>query len=202
MTRAAQPPAPVGADAHPPSRSRPRVNALRLAAARVRMGRRLGVDGRPAIGRRVRLAVAPGARLELGDGCVLGDGVRIQAVAGTVRIGPGAVIGEHAVLVALAGIEIGPGAGLGAQVLVADSAPSFDDVELPVRRQAVRGEPLQVGANARIGARAALLAGARVGAGAVVGSYAVVTGDVPAGAVAEGSPAAISRPPRLAAGRP
>ena len=202
MTPAAPPQAPVGADAHRPRRSRPRVAALRLAAARLRLRGRLAVEGRPAIGRGVRLDVARAARLELGDGCVLGDRVRIEAVAGTVRIGPGAVIGERATLVALAGIEIGAGAGLGPQVLVADAAPTFEDAELPLRRQPVRAEPLAIGAHARVGARAALLAGARVGAGAVVGSYAVVTGEVPAGAVAEGVPAAVSRPPRRGAGRP
>ena len=42
-----------------------------------------------------------------------------------------------------------------------------------------------------MGANAVVLEGVRIGAGAVVAAGAVVTGDIPAGAVAAGTPARI-----------
>ena len=60
--------------------------------------------------RGVRVSVAPGARVRLEDGCLLGEGCRIEAKAGTVRIGPDARLGARSVLVALAGIDVGAGA--------------------------------------------------------------------------------------------
>ena len=42
-------------------------------------------------------------RVRLEDGCLLGAGCRIEANAGTVRIGPGARLGERSVLVSLRG---------------------------------------------------------------------------------------------------
>src|SRR4051812_14523088 len=69
--------------------------------ARLR-GRRAGARN-AAIGRGVVLDVAPGARLELGDGCAIGAGTRLHVRAGTVRIGPRAVVGERCALAAHAG---------------------------------------------------------------------------------------------------
>jgi acetyltransferase-like isoleucine patch superfamily enzyme len=143
----------------------------------------LRVDGRVHVGRGVRLTVAPGARLILGAGCVLGERVRVVATSGEVRIGGGTRIGERGTLVALAGIAIGERCELGPAVLVADAGPRADDVERPIRRQGVRAAPVEVGAGARIGAHAALHAGARVGAGAKIGSYAVISDAVAPGAV-------------------
>jgi acetyltransferase-like isoleucine patch superfamily enzyme len=123
----------------------------------------------------VRIAIAPGASVTLGDGVELGERVRIEAIAGPVRIGAGTRLGERCTLAATAGIEIGDGCRIGDYVLLTDSDPSFDDVETPVRLQPLRTAPIRVGDGARIGAHAAVLAGARVADGAVVGSYAVVT---------------------------
>ena len=61
--------------------------------------------------------------------------------------------------------------------MVTDAEPTVDDVEAPVREQAVVSRPVRIGDRARIGAHAAVLAGATVGAGEVVASYIVVSGD-------------------------
>jgi acetyltransferase-like isoleucine patch superfamily enzyme len=157
----------------------------RLTLARVRGRGRVRVEGRAYLGRGVRLAVAPGARLVLGAGCTLGEGVRVGVAGGEVRIGAGARIGERATLVALAGIVLGERCEIGPYALVADAGPGVADVERPIRLQPVRAAPIEVGAGARAGAHAALLAGARVGAAAVLGSYAVVADEVAPGAVVE-----------------
>jgi acetyltransferase-like isoleucine patch superfamily enzyme len=117
--------------------------------------------------------VAPGARVVLGDGCLLGEGCRIEAAGGTVRIGPGARIGERAVIVALADVEIGAGAVVGEWALLADAEPTFDDPEVPTRLQALHAAPICIGDGARIGAHAAVLPVAVIERGAVVEPYEI-----------------------------
>ena len=183
---------PLGADAvvlPPPARARRARAALRLAWLRARARGRLRAAAGVRVGRRVRVTVARGARVELGAGCALADGVRIDAVGGEVRIGPGATVGEDCVLVALRSVEVGAEAVLGPAVLLADAEASFGDPERPIRAQPVRRAAVRVGPRARLGAHAAVLAGCEVGAGAVVGSYAVVTQDVPPGGAVAGVPA-------------
>jgi acetyltransferase-like isoleucine patch superfamily enzyme len=137
--------------------------------------RRHGVElrGRATIGKGVRIAVAPGARVVLEDGAALGDGCRIEAKGGTVRIGRDARLGERSVVVALAGIDVGARCVVGDWVLLADAEPAYDDPERPTRLQPLRAAPVTIGEGARIGVHAAVMTS--VGAGAVVEPYAVLT---------------------------
>ena len=147
------------------------IPGLRLAILRLAARGRLEVRGRVRAERGVRVNVAPGALVVLEDGCVLGEGCRIEAQAGTVRIGAGARIGERSVLVALAGIDVGAGAVVGDWASIADAEPTFADPELPTRQQPLRAVPVRVGDGARIGVHAALQAGAKIAPGEVVGAY-------------------------------
>jgi acetyltransferase-like isoleucine patch superfamily enzyme len=146
----------------------------RLRLARLRLRPRVTVRGRVRLGRGVRVAVAPGARVVLERGCRLDDGCRIEASGGTVRIGPGAHVGERTVIVAVAAVEVGERAVIGDWALLCDAEPTFEDPEQPTRLQPLRSAPVRVGAAARIGPHAAVLAGASVAAGAVVAPYEVV----------------------------
>jgi carbonic anhydrase/acetyltransferase-like protein (isoleucine patch superfamily) len=119
------------------------------------------VRGRVHVERGVRVTAAPGARVVLEDGCRLGERCRIEASGGTIRIGPGAQIGERAMLVATAGIEVGSGCDVGSWAIIADADPAFAD------RPAVT----RVGDGARIGIHAAVLAGAAIPPGDVVAPY-------------------------------
>jgi acetyltransferase-like isoleucine patch superfamily enzyme len=119
------------------------------------------VRGDVHVARGVRITAAPGARVVLEHGCVLGEGCRIEANAGTVRIGPGALIGERVVLVARAGIDVGAGCEIGDWAVIADAEPAFAD----------RAAPVRLGDGARIGLHAAVVAGATVAPGEVVAPY-------------------------------
>ncbi len=161
--------------------------------ARLR-GRRAGARN-ALLGRGVVLDVAPGARLELGDGCAIGAGSRLHVRAGAVTIGAGAVLGERCTIAAHAGIEIGDGAVLGDEAVIVDFDHRYDDPEVPVRLQGIQATPVVVGKGARIGARAAIQRGVTIGERAQVAALSVVTRDVAAGARVGGVPAqpAISR---------
>jgi acetyltransferase-like isoleucine patch superfamily enzyme len=164
----------VGADAVVPPRATWR-GGLRALLARRRPRVELGSG--VLIGRDVLLRAAPGARVVVEAGAALGDGARVQARGGELRIGSGTAVGEHAML---AGAVT-----LGRDCVIGAWARAEGDARLEDR--------------ARLAAHAVALAGARVGAGAVIGSYAVVDGEVAPRALVrpDGPPArAQTRAPR------
>jgi acetyltransferase-like isoleucine patch superfamily enzyme len=149
----------VGADAVVPPRPTWGASVRAWAAARhprIELGEGL------QIGRKVVLRAAPGARLVVAAGAALGDGARLEARGGVLRVGAGTAIGAHA---SLAGAV-----SVGRECVVGDWARAEGDAVLEDR--------------ARLAAHAVALAGARVGAGAVVASYVVVDGAVAARTVA------------------
>jgi acetyltransferase-like isoleucine patch superfamily enzyme len=163
---------------------------LRLALARLRTHGRLTTDGRPRLGRGVRLDLPPGAQLVLGDGARVGDGCRFHLGPGaSVSVGANARLGERCVIAAHERVEIGAGARLEDEVVLIDFDHDVRDVERPVREQGLVTAPVLIGERASIGTSAGVLRGVTVGAGARVGVRAVVTHDVPPGARAEGVPA-------------
>jgi carbonic anhydrase/acetyltransferase-like protein (isoleucine patch superfamily) len=140
----------VGPDAVVP----PQASGARRWRARRR--RRVEVGAGVRIGREVVLRAEPGARLVIGDGVALGDGARLEACGGALRVGAETAVGEHAMLAGA--VEIGRECVVGAWARAEGHA--------------------RLGDRARLAAHAVALSGARLGAGAVVGSYAVVDGAV------------------------
>jgi acetyltransferase-like isoleucine patch superfamily enzyme len=145
------------------------VNGLALARLRMAARGRLEARGRVSVEPGVRVRVARGAHVLLEDGCRLGEGCRIEANGGTVRIGPGADLGERSILVAEAGIDVGAGCLVGDWALIADAEPTDDDPERPTRLQPLRAAPVRIGAGARIGVHAVVQAS--VAAGETVAPY-------------------------------
>jgi acetyltransferase-like isoleucine patch superfamily enzyme len=111
-----------------------------------------------------------------------------------IEIGEGAIINNNTTLIAEGeGIEIGVRALIAWSVEIFDS--DFHDLD-PRRRlggQSVTRKVV-VGSNALIGAHCAILKGSRIGADSVIGHRSIVTGDIPPGVIAAGSPARVIRP--------
>jgi acetyltransferase-like isoleucine patch superfamily enzyme len=168
------------------------------------------------LGRHTILQVWAGgdSTLEIGDGTVFGQGVRVQLRNGAVRLGPsvqvrdvvvlksdgelrageGVLFGHAAVLGATQEIAVGAGTSLGERVSVVDSDhdPAARDVAWDRRALAI--DPVRIGANVLVGANAVILRGARIGDGAVVGAGAVVrAGDHAGGWLYAGAPAVARR---------
>lgn len=169
---------------------------LRLILHRIRLGGRLRAARGARVAKGVRLEISRGAHLILGAGSVLGEGTRINVPAGTVAIGPGAVLGERCVIAARDRVTVGAHARLGDEVVLIDFDHGIGDVEVPVRLQGLPSAPIAIGERARVDTAAAILRGVTVGAGAHVGVRSVVVRDVAAGAEVHGIPAHAPKGPR------
>jgi acetyltransferase-like isoleucine patch superfamily enzyme len=160
------------------------------------------------LGRDVDLAVRPGhGRIVLGSWVHLGDGTRLRAHEGTLRIGDKVVLGANNTINCLLDIEIGAASLLSDWIYICDFDHVYADLEVPIKDQGVVKSPVRIGPDCWIGVKVTVLRGASVGRGSVLAAHTVVRGVVPAESVVAGVPGRVvkSRRPSLArrdAGRP
>lgn len=102
-----------------------------------------------------------------------------------IRLGKNVFINSSCCFQDWGGIEIGDGAYIGQQVVIA----TVNHDLLPERRGDMFPKPVKIGKGVWIGAHATILPGVTVGDNAVVGAGAVVTRDVPPDTVVAGVPA-------------
>ena len=79
------------------------------------------------------------------------------------------------------------------RVMFIDFDHNVADAEQPIRKQGIYKRDVVVGSNVWIGYGAQILRGVTVGDNAIIGASAVVTRDIPANAVAAGTPARVVR---------
>ena len=111
----------------------------------------------------------------------------------TLRIGDGTWVGQQCFFHAAGGIEIGRNVGIAPAVRILTSVHEEEGRAVPILHAAVALAPVVVEDDADLGVGCILLPGVRVGRGAQVGAGAVVTRDVPAYAIAAGTPARVLR---------
>ena len=113
--------------------------------------------------------------------------IEARTTESVIRICDGTYINNNCVFISEgAGIDIGRKCLIGPEVCIFDSdLHGIDD-----RRKAAQG-PITIGDDIFIGARAMILKGVRIGDHATIAAGAIVTRDVPARAVAAGSPARV-----------
>lgn len=129
-------------------------------------------------------------RLDLAPTAKIHKGLEVRS-GRNVRIGPGTVIGQDALLDGRQGICLGENVNLSGEVAIFTlqhdvSSPDFSAI----------GGPVTVGDRAWLSFRTTILPGVTIGEGAVVAAGAVVTKDVPAYTIVAGIPAKViaSRP--------
>lgn len=152
----------------------------------------------------------PGGKISIGDHVSLISSWRRAtacALAFPVRLrvfGPGAIISIGAES-QLSGVSISARSthiDIGRRVLIAPNCIITDSdfhAHWPAERRAVdpgleKDRAVKIGDNAWIGMNSIILKGAEIGRDAIIGAGSVVTGKIPPGAVAAGSPARIIRP--------
>jgi acetyltransferase-like isoleucine patch superfamily enzyme len=166
---------------------------VRLGLVKLRLGRRLRLDGLAFIGPRCRFEVGKDATVELGRWSWVGHGCKIRCHEGTVSIGAKSVLGQECTISAYQHVSIGRECVIADRVMMIDFDHGMVEVDRPIRLQGIYKRDVRVGNNVWIGYGACILRGVAVGDNAVIGTNAVVTRDVPANAVVAGVPARVLR---------
>ena len=166
---------------------------LRLGVWKLRLGRRLKLDGLAFIGPGCRLEVGRDAVLELGRWSWIGHDCKIRCHEGAVSIGAKSVMGQECTISAFQHVSIGRECVIADRVMMIDFDHGTAEVERPIREQGIYKRDVRVGHNVWIGYGACVLRGCTVGDNAVIGANAVVAADVAANAVVGGVPARLIR---------
>ena len=166
---------------------------LRLGLWKLRLGRRLRLDGLAFVGPRCQLEVGRNAVLALGRWSWIGHGCKIRCHEGIVAIGAKTVMGQECMISAFQHVSIGRECVIADRAMLIDFDHGMVDVERPIRLQGIYKRDVRVGNNVWIGYGACVLRGASIGDNAVIGANAVVTRSVPANAVVGGVPARLIR---------
>jgi acetyltransferase-like isoleucine patch superfamily enzyme len=113
-----------------------------------------------------------------------------------LRIGASARLSDNVHIGCLHRVTIGDHLLCGSRVLITDhahgsynGAGASDPAIPPAQRPLASTAPVEIGNNVWLGDGVAVLAGAQIGDGCVIGANSVVTGAIPAGTIAVGSPA-------------
>lgn len=132
-----------------------------------------------------------GAQVFLGEHCRLGRDVQFETPAeGRIDIGANVRINQGTVIEAAAHVCIGDDCLIGEYVSIRDASHGMR-TDVPMRLQDQESAPIVIGRDVWIGRGAAILKGVTIGDGAVIGANSVVTKDIPAFAVAAGTPAKV-----------
>jgi acetyltransferase-like isoleucine patch superfamily enzyme len=166
---------------------------VRLGYWKLRLGRRLVLDGIAFIGPGCKLEIGPGAVLELGRWSWVGHGCKIRCHEGRVSVGAKSVMGQECTISAYQQVSIGRECVVADRVMLIDFDHGTVEVNRPIRLQGIYKRDVHVGHNVWVGYGACILRGTRVGDNAIVGTNSVVTKDVPANAVVGGVPARVLR---------
>ena len=156
-------------------------------------GRRLHTDGMTFLGPGLQLQIARGSTVSLGRFTWIGHGTKIRCHEGRVEIGAKTVLGQECTISAYRRVAIGEHCVIADRAMFIDFDHNVTDVEQPIRKQGIYKRDVVVGNNVWIGYNAQILRGVTVGDNAIIGANSVVTRDIPANAVAAGTPARVVR---------
>ncbi|STD04836.1 Galactoside O-acetyltransferase [Dermatophilus congolensis] len=134
----------------------------------VRLGSKVTIEG-PTVVNVAQGGELNGSFLEIGDRTYIGEFNNIRCAGARIVIGADCLISQHITI-------IGTNHG---------TAPGT-----PINTQPWVGDGVVIGDDVWIGAGAVVMPGSRIGDGAVIGAGAVVRGQIPAGWIAVGVPAA------------
>ncbi len=155
---------------------------------------RVVTEGFVFLGRHVELYARRGyGRVVLGRWVHIGDGNRLRAHEGTLRVGDKCVFGRENTVNCFLDIEFGATAIVADWVYICDFDHAFADIEVPIKDQGIVKAPVRIGPDVWIGVKATVLRGVTVGAGSVIAAHAVVKDAVPPYSVVAGVPGRVVR---------
>lgn len=146
---------------------------------------RQGVSLRPGTvnGRPGKIVLKSSSELE--------TGTILHAWGGSIEIDENVFIGPQTVIYGQGSVKIGRDTLVAMHCRILSSEHTLSPVGTPIRSQPDILKPTVIGEDVWIGAGVTVLGGVTLGDHSVIGAGSVVTGDIPAGAIAFGSPARV-----------
>ena len=132
-------------------------------------------------------------RLCLGANIVIEHGVVLNAFGGAILTGKNVFIGPYVVIYGHGGVTIGNDCLIGAHSRILSSNHDVPPMSVTIRSRDDILASTTIGRDVWLGAGVTVLAGVTIGDGCVIGAGAVVADNLPAGAIAVGAPARITR---------
>ena len=156
-------------------------------------GRRWRTDGMVFLGPKLQLQIGRTGQIRFGRFAWIGSGTKIRCHEGVVEIGAKTVMGQDCTISAYQRVAIGEQCVIADRTMFIDFDHVVTDVEEPIRQQGIYKRDVVIGSNVWIGYGAQILRGVTIGDNAIIGASSVVTRDIPANAVAAGTPARVVR---------
>jgi acetyltransferase-like isoleucine patch superfamily enzyme len=149
--------------------------------------------------------IHPGGRIVRPRFISVGDNVRIgkntdiyvhpkrqDSKEFVLKIGNNVHIGNYNIIGARNSVVLEENALLGPRVIIVDHSHHYEDVQVPVKSQAVtEGGHVRIERDCWIGANVFVFPNVTIGRHAIIGANSVVNGDIPPYSVAVGTPARV-----------
>ena len=177
-----------------------RVRWLGAIGPETRRGRRFGAFGRRSVICFPPAAIVNERYIHVGAHTMIGPHVTLSAgmVPGqacltdpVVRIGDRCLLGRGSCVVGHLSIVIEDDVWTGHNVYITDQNHGYEDLDVPISRQAMPERPVRIGAGSWLGHGTVVLPGATIGRHVVIGANSVVRGEIPPYTVAAGNPARV-----------
>lgn len=151
-------------------------------------------EGFVFLGKNIEFDVAKDhARLVLGKWVHIGNGNKIRAHNGVLRLGDKVVLGSQNVINAHLDIEIGASTLISDWVYICDFDHAMRELDRPIKDQGLLTSPVRIGPGCWVGTKVTILRGAMIGEGCVLAAHTVARGEIPDGAIVGGVPGRILR---------
>ena len=165
-------------------------NVTLRGVSRISLGRGVMIDDNVVLDAR-----GAEASIELGDGVLIARNSIVRSRGQAIRIGEGTDIGSNCIVSTDSELVIGREVLIAAYAYVcAGGNHRHDDPSIPILRQGFdRQGGVRIGDGCWLGSHCMIMDGSELGEGCIIGSHAVVKGEIPALAIAVGTPARIMR---------
>lgn len=130
------------------------------------------------------------AKIVIGDGSIISHGAILDTgPGGRIELGKSNSVNPYCVLYGHGGFRTGDYVRIAAHTVVIPANHIYEDPTLPIARQGLTREGIQMGSDIWIGTGCRILDGVTVADGAIIAAGAVVNKDVKRGAIVGGVPA-------------
>lgn len=159
-----------------------------------RVPKRIFLGNRVYLGENVRLdACFKTSQIKIGNNVRIQRNSTLKAGIGEIIVHDGVTIAQRVGLAGDGGLEIGKNSIIANGVEIITGNYIFDNPLIPIKRQGVELEGIEIGEDVWLGVYTIVLPGVRIGSGAVIGAGSVVTKDIPSYSIAFGNPAKVKR---------